>query len=430
MKKRLVKKIAQKNKMRQDSGKTQDKAKFSSHKLNIKPLENSHTAKQELDAKLSGNTTNKNPSNSQNSSKLQSFIMSGLFPSASNQESAGASISQKSHPENSGTDNAFGYFENKSKTGIRKFFIRWAVFLSILAIVYFAFYFTAKKIADSKIADSVFLESETFDVQDLLNNIEARRKFLSSRVKGVDFLVYSVKRGDNLWKLASKYHYSVHTIIGNNPQLATYNVYEKQKILIPSAGGTLHPIQKDDTWEKIAQRYDLDDIDILKKTNYGVDKLKEGEFIFVPGKRPLVDLMNQKMQEAYALRDLFISPLGGAITSSFGRRRHPVTGQVSVHGGIDIRAPMGSLVGAADDGVVIVASYDVGHYGVAVFIDHNNGYITHYGHLSSISVREGQRVRAGQIIGRSGASGRVTGPHLHFTVKKGAQSLDPLRFLW
>jgi murein DD-endopeptidase MepM/ murein hydrolase activator NlpD len=313
---------------------------------------------------------------------------------------------------------------------IKQRLYRWAVFFAVILSIVLLARIIAAVFAHRIINSAEIVEMPSFSKDDLLNNVEARRQYLAPRVKGINFFVYTVKRGDNLWKLASKYHYSVHTLIGNNPQLSTYYVYVNQKILIPSSGGTLHPIQEGDTWETISDRYDLDDIKILKDTNHTVSKLTVGEYVFVPGRKPAIDLMNQKMQEAYSLRDLFISPLGGAITSSFGRRKHPVTGQISVHGGIDIRAPMGTLVGAAADGVVIVASYDVGHYGVAVFIDHRNGYITHYGHLSSIAVQIGQKVRAGQFIARSGASGRVTGPHLHFTIKKGDQSIDPLRFLW
>jgi murein DD-endopeptidase MepM/ murein hydrolase activator NlpD len=79
---------------------------------------------------------------------------------------------------------------------------------------------------------------------------------------------------------------------------------------------------------------------------------------------------------------------------------------------------------------VITASNDVGHYGTAVFIDHQNGYITHYGHLSKIYVHVGQHVKAHQLIAKSGATGRVTGPHLHFTIKKNGVNLDPLKFIW
>jgi murein DD-endopeptidase MepM/ murein hydrolase activator NlpD len=101
-----------------------------------------------------------------------------------------------------------------------------------------------------------------------------------------------------------------------------------------------------------------------------------------------------------------------------------------MHGGTDIKVPSGTAIAAAADGVVILASSDAGHYGTAVFIDHKNGYITHYGHLSSYNVKVGQKVRTGQLIGKSGATGRVTGPHLHFTVKKGDKALDPMKFLW
>jgi murein DD-endopeptidase MepM/ murein hydrolase activator NlpD len=158
--------------------------------------------------------------------------------------------------------------------------------------------------------------------------------------------------------------------------------------------------------------------------------LNEGEYVFIPGKFPDISLMNKKMQMAYELRSLFRSPVGGRLSSAFGKRRHPVTGQIRTHAGIDIAVPQGTWIGAAAAGAVILASSNVGHYGTAVFIDHGNGYITHYGHLSSVRVRVGQKVRAGQYIGKSGATGRVTGPHLHFTIKKKDKALDPLKFLW
>jgi len=82
-----------------------------------------------------------------------------------------------------------------------------------------------------------------------------------------------------------------------------------------------------------------------------------------------------------------------------------ITGERSLHGGIDIAVRQGTWVGAAADGVVIVASNDVGHYGTAIFIDHENGYVTHYGHLSKMYVHVGQRVKARQLIAKSGATG-------------------------
>jgi murein DD-endopeptidase MepM/ murein hydrolase activator NlpD len=306
---------------------------------------------------------------------------------------------------------------------------RWLVFLTALAIAFFEYKAMVIRKAENIVNSVPIVEMIKYEQGTLLNDIYARAQFLNSRVKGVNFLIYDIKSKDNLWKLAKRNKYSVHTLIGVNPQFKTYNVSVHQKILVPSSGGTLHPIQEDSNWEQIAKRYDVD-IGTLKSTNPGITELKFGEYLFVPGKKPSIDLLNKEMQKAYELRSLFISPVGGRLTSLFGKRRHPVTGKTSIHGGIDIAVPTGTWIGAAASGTVILASNQAGHYGTAVFIDHRNGYITHYGHLSSIRVRVGQKVRAGQFVGKSGATGRVTGPHLHFTIKKNNKFLDPLKFLW
>ncbi|AKL98209.1 M23 family metallopeptidase [Endomicrobium proavitum] len=311
---------------------------------------------------------------------------------------------------------------------IKNAVLRWSVFFAALIAIFIVIQLSAAFIFP-KLYGAPKVKLPVFSAEEILQDPQARMIYLAPRVRGVHFSVYKIQPKDNLWKLAGKYGYSVHTIIGCNPQLTTYNVNTNQKILIPSAGGSLHPVRKGDSWEKIAEKYDIE-TDVLKFENYGVSSFTEGDFIFIPGRKPAIDLMNESMQEKYSLRSLFVSPLGGRLSSVFGKRKHPVTGKVSLHGGIDIAVKSGTWVGAAADGVVILASYDAGHYGTAVFIDHQNGYITHYGHLSSINVRVGQRVKAHQLIGKSGATGRVTGPHLHFTVKKGNTSIDPLKFLW
>ncbi|MDR2192617.1 MAG: M23 family metallopeptidase [Endomicrobium sp.] len=321
--------------------------------------------------------------------------------------------------------------ENKKQNiiFIKNLIFRWTVFLAVVLSVFICAQIWAKRRAENILKSVPVVVMPSYLPQDLLNDPEIRRQYLSARVRDVKFSVYSVKKGDNLWKLAKKYGYSVHTIIGVNPQLTTYNVYVNQKILTPSSGGCLHPVKEGDTWETIAEKYDIS-ADELRLKNFGVFELKAGEYVFIPERRPAVDLMNEQMREKYALRSLFTSPLGGRLTSVFGKRVHPTTGKVSMHGGIDIAVPSGTWVGAAADGVVILASRDAGHYGVAVFIDHKNGYVTHYGHLSSINVRVGQKVKANQLIAKSGATGRVTGPHLHFTIQKDGKSIDPLKFLW
>lgn len=262
-----------------------------------------------------------------------------------------------------------------------------------------------------------------------LDPLEMRLAQLQRRTPPVAYYIHTVRLKENLWKIASRNHYSVHTLIGCNPELSTYDVSVGQRILVPSKPGTLHRILPGDTWASIAARY-REQKDTLRNFNVGVRTFTPGEFLFIPDRRPDMELMNGEMRKRYELRALFTSPLGGRLSSLFGKRRHPVTGGRSFHGGIDIAVKNNTWVGAAADGVVTVASSGIGHYGTAIFIDHQNGYETQYGHLSKICVRPGQRVKARQLIARSGATGRVTGPHLHFTIKKNGASKDPLKYIW
>ncbi len=116
------------------------------------------------------------------------------------------------------------------------------------------------------------------------------------------------------------------------------------------------------------------------------------------------------------------------ITSPYGRRVHPVTGQVGkMHTGVDIGAGAGEPIYAADSGSVVLAAEN-GGYGNCVMIDHGNGYVTLYGHMSSIAVGKGQAVSQGEVIGYVGSTGITTGPHLHFEVRQNGGTVDPMSF--
>ncbi len=121
-------------------------------------------------------------------------------------------------------------------------------------------------------------------------------------------------------------------------------------------------------------------------------------------------------------------PVRGRLTSRFGYRRDPFTGRSSYHNGIDLTVPLGTSVRAAADGVVYLSGWYSG-YGRAVIIDHGYAYRTLYGHNSELLVSSGQRVKKGQIIARSGSSGRSTGPHVHFEVWYNGRRINPLNYL-
>jgi murein DD-endopeptidase MepM/ murein hydrolase activator NlpD len=123
-------------------------------------------------------------------------------------------------------------------------------------------------------------------------------------------------------------------------------------------------------------------------------------------------------------------PLPGELelTSGFGVRLDPFLGRPAMHTGIDLRDDYGAPVRATAAGRVVTAEW-TGGYGKMVEIDHGNGITTRYGHLSGISVREGQAVEIGTPVGRIGSTGRATGPHLHYEVRIDDEAVDPTRFL-
>lgn len=120
-------------------------------------------------------------------------------------------------------------------------------------------------------------------------------------------------------------------------------------------------------------------------------------------------------------------PANGPVTSPYGYRTHPISGERKLHAGIDIGAPNGSTVVAAAGGTVVYAGWYSG-YGLAVVINHGDGIATLYAHHSSLSVSTGQKVGRGQRVGAVGSTGYSTGPHLHFEVRKNGTPVDPMPY--
>jgi len=121
-------------------------------------------------------------------------------------------------------------------------------------------------------------------------------------------------------------------------------------------------------------------------------------------------------------------PVNGRLLSRFGEREDPFSGEGEIHKGVDISASMGTPVPIAADGVVAHAEFSRG-YGKIVDVDHGHGMHTWYAHLSRFDVIPGQEVRRGDVVGHSGATGRVTSPHLHFEVRIGGSAVNPMPYL-
>jgi murein DD-endopeptidase MepM/ murein hydrolase activator NlpD len=123
------------------------------------------------------------------------------------------------------------------------------------------------------------------------------------------------------------------------------------------------------------------------------------------------------------------NPIPGAdITSSFGSRRDPLLGTAAFHSGMDFRGGYGAPIKATASGKVISAGRN-GGYGIMVEIEHGSGLTTRYAHMSETSVIQGDEITTGMVIGAVGSTGRSTGPHLHYEVRKGGDAIDPARFI-
>lgn len=121
-------------------------------------------------------------------------------------------------------------------------------------------------------------------------------------------------------------------------------------------------------------------------------------------------------------------PVHASVSSRFGMRKDPFSGQARFHRGVDLAAPEGTKVVAALPGRVVFAGYQSG-YGNTVVIQHDKGLQTRYGHLKDINVKAGDSVTSENMVGTVGSTGRSTGPHLHFEVIRQGNQVDPLKIL-
>ncbi len=144
--------------------------------------------------------------------------------------------------------------------------------------------------------------------------------------------------------------------------------------------------------------------------------------------KSLISMMKGKEEELQHMPS--IRPVNTDLISGFGYRFHPILHVKKLHTGLDFRAPIGTPVYATADGVVGHAGRSGNGYGIHIDLKHGYGYETKYAHLSKVMVREGQKIKRGDIIGLTGNTGLSKGPHLHYEVKKNGKKIDPVDFFY
>ena len=235
---------------------------------------------------------------------------------------------------------------------------------------------------------------------------------------------YTVQPGDTISGIAKKYGLTEGTLIGYNSVTDVYRLIPGTELNVPDIDGMPYQVKNGDSISSIAEHFNVSFNDILDANDLDNDVLLSGQNLFIPGAR-ISDYDYKK-----ATKTLFIYPASGRLSSGYGYRSDPFTGARRFHYGIDLANSTGTAVRATMEGTIIDVQDRTTGYGKCVIIRHANGFQTLYGHMDSINVRKNQWVEQGQLLGRMGSTGRSTGPHLHFSIYKNNNPINPLNYLY
>ena len=232
---------------------------------------------------------------------------------------------------------------------------------------------------------------------------------------------YLVSRNESVFSLAAQFNLPYESLAIINSLTSAEPVEAGRVLFIPNMPGLFVPKNPGTDLEYLlyASMRSLEKAEeiVIKKGQ------EEVSYYFFPGER------FNKTELAFFLHILFRFPLEkGKISSLFGSRYSPITGEIHFHNGIDIAADKGVLVLASRDGTVLESGYSdvLGNY---IIVKHEGDYETIYGHLDSILTVLNQKVNSGMILGKVGNTGLSTGPHLHFEIRRKGEPQDPLKML-
>lgn len=262
---------------------------------------------------------------------------------------------------------------------------------------------------------------------------KARLVAAREKVLPIKITAYVVSDGDSLWSISNSQNLEIDTLIGCN-DIRNINVIRPGVTLrVPNQDGVFYKVKKGDTLAGIGKKYSVAADRIKEANGQAVEPLVADKEIFLPGARPETSQVASQTKAGGTAKVTAASrnyrwPVVGKINSPFGWRRHPITRRRDFHTGIDIKSPRGRAIHASRAGVVDYSGW-MGGYGKVVVINHGDGNSTLYAHCSTVSVRKGQRISQGQAIAAVGTTGRTTGPHLHFEIRRGNSPVNPLGLL-
>jgi len=246
-------------------------------------------------------------------------------------------------------------------------------------------------------------------------------------------LEYTVREGDTLSLIAAKFDVSLESIKWLNKKTNWDKLAPGDIVVVPPVTGVVYKVKVGETIYSIAEKFGTSpqgivDFPFNTFSNDETFALVAGQSLIIPD-----GVMPDEPAPKLPRYANVLTPDAGSVAAS-GSFVWPAFGNITqpfrwYHKGIDIANKTGGQILAADAGTVMVAGWTNVGYGNHVIVDHGNGYQTLYGHLSSLSVVEGQRVARGAVLGQMGSTGRSTGVHLHFEIRTTGGNVDPLGYL-
>lgn len=256
--------------------------------------------------------------------------------------------------------------------------------------------------------------------------------------RGGEVLTHVVQEGETLSSIAERYGLDVTTILWENDLDEDDSIKPGQELRILPVDGVRHKVAKGETIYSIAKKYGLDESQAQVIVDYPFNEFSNDEtFELAIGQQVVVPQGVVKAAPTQPTRTqprVAFTPDAGAVSAT-GSFSWPAQGRITqgysfYHRALDIANRSGGNILAADSGVVTVAGWiDNSGYGRRVMIDHGNGFVTLYAHLSAAQVQVGQRVNRGDVIGQMGSTGRSTGTHLHFEIRQGSVLANPFSYL-
>ncbi|MCL2110060.1 M23 family metallopeptidase [Microgenomates group bacterium] len=261
------------------------------------------------------------------------------------------------------------------------------------------------------------------------------------RYRGGEVVVHTAREGETLEEIAQRYGLEVNTLVWENGLAdEKAQVKEGQELRILPIDGVRVKVARGDTIFTLAKKYGLEEAQTQMIVDYPFNEFANDEtFELVTGQELIIPYGVQPRNRgttnfANTYVRQVMTPDAGAVAGS-GQFIWPASGGISqgfipgIHQAIDISNRGGGPILAADSGTVVQVGWSSSGYGNMIMVDHGNGFVTLYAHLSTIQVEQGQTVASGNVIGQMGSTGRSTGIHLHFEVRYGGALLNPLGYL-